>query len=121
MSAISLVVTSSNGLAEAAGRMHFAPTVLRQPPIKILGRADVVAATRTAKDVDPSQRSKIWVGWGSNPQPTAKAFGAAPLLSYQSGSAQQIDGDLRILFCLEFALKYSGRIDFWHCLASHKL
>jgi hypothetical protein len=63
----------------------------------------------------------IWVGWGSNPQPTPKAFGAALPLSYQSGSAQQIDGDLRILFCLEFALKYSGRIDFWYCLASHKL
>jgi hypothetical protein len=32
-------------LAEATGRMHFAPTVLRQPAIKVLRRADVVAAT----------------------------------------------------------------------------
>jgi hypothetical protein len=51
---------------------------------------------------------KNWVGWGSNPQPTPKAFGAAPPLSYLSGSARQVDGDLRAAECVALLATADG-------------
>src|SRR5207244_3441151 len=55
-----------------------AALMLRDQALQIFGRSNVISVS-AAQDVNPSH-ANLWVGRDSNPEPTPKAFGAAPLI-----------------------------------------